>query len=86
MTLMSYRRSREQKRRLKKLCHATQGSCIAGAYYDDDKDGHLRYSPHNGCGYPKYLRRIANRKVRRSQGLPMHGAYRKVYDYWWELT
>ena len=82
---MSYRRSKEQRRRLKKLCQATQGSYGAGAYYDKDKDRYIRYSPRNGSSYPRYLRRIANRKVRRSQGLPMYGAYRKVYDYWWEL-
>lgn len=83
---MGYQRSKEQKRRLKKLRHATQGSCIAGAYYDKDKNRYIRYYPRNGSSYPRYLRKLANRKVRRSGGIPMYGAYRKVYDYWWELT
>lgn len=60
-------------------------ACGAGAYYDEDKKRYMRYSPCRNFGYAKYLRKVANRKVRRSKDCLKHGSYRKVYDYWWEL-
>lgn len=83
---MDYRGSQERNRRLKKLCDETKYSSRgAGAYYDEDKKRYIRYSPCRNSGYAKYLRKVANRKVRRSKDCLKHGSYRKVYDYWWEL-
>ena len=82
---MGYRRSNERNRRLKKLYDETKNWYGAGAYYDEDKKRYIRYSPCRNSGYAKYLRKVANRKVRRSKDCLKHGSYRKVYDYWWEL-
>lgn len=32
-----------------------------------------------------YIKRVSNKKVRRSQGLFQNSEYRRLYDYWWEM-
>ena len=70
---MGYRRSKERNRRLKKLYDETKNWYGAGAYYDEDKKRYIRYSPCKNSGYTKYLRKVANRKVRRSKDCLKHG-------------
>ena len=82
---MSHRRSRETQLRLRKLASETSYWFGSGAYYDEDKGRYKRYYSHGGSGYPKWLRTVANRKVRRAKNVPQGGGYRRVYDYWWEL-
>ena len=79
---MSWQRSRETRRRLKKLSRATEHKSI-GAWYDPDNG---RYIKTNDCEFRKgYLRMIANRRVRHAQNVGSGGMYKKVFDYWWEL-
>lgn len=34
-----------------------------------------------------WLKRMSNKQLRRYKGeVPNRGGYKKVYDYWWELT
>lgn len=80
-----YRRSKENRRRLKKLYESTKNSYGAGAWFSDRKQRYIRYAPSNTPGYTKYLRRISNRKVRHRKELLNHGAYKKAFDYWWTL-
>ena len=82
---MGYRASQERNRRLKKLYADTKYSYSAGVYYDDDKGRYVKYTPRRKSGYTKFLRRVANRKVRKNKDYFKRGLYRKVYDYWWEL-
>lgn len=82
---MGYRRSRQERRRLKKLYEQTKYSGCGGAWYDDEKQRYIRYFSSNKPGYTKMLRRISNRKVRKSKELLNYGLYRKTYDYWWIL-
>lgn len=82
---MSYYRSQERNRRLKKVYDETRTHCGAGVYYSDKKKRYIKYSPSNKSGYTKYLRRLANRKVRKNKNLLRYGSYRKAYDYWWTL-
>ena len=82
---MGYKRNKQEHRRLKKLYEKTKHSYGAGAWYDDDKERYIRYSPSNTPGYTKYLRLMSNRKVRHSKELLNYGSYKKAYDYWWIL-
>lgn len=82
---MSYHGSKERNRRLKKLYGETKTQYGAGAYYDEDKKRLIKYSPRKNSGYAKYLRKVANRKVRRNKDNLKYGSYRKIYDYWCEL-
>lgn len=53
---MSYRRSQERNRRLKKLYNETKNLYGAGAWYDEEKGRYIKYS----CGgrkYKKYLKK-----------------------------
>lgn len=81
---MSYRRSRERNRRLKKLYEETKHSYGAGAWYDEDKNRFIKYS----CGgkkYKKYLKKLSSKKARRYKGDMQNCEYKKTFDYWWEL-
>lgn len=84
---MGYCGSQERNRRLKKLFDETKNSSRGGggAFYDEDKGRYIKYSPRRKPGHAKFLRRVANRKVRRNKDHLRNGQYRKVYDYWWEL-
>lgn len=58
---MSYHRSQERNRRLKKLYNETKNSYGAGAWYDEKKGRYIKYS----CGgrkYKKYLKKYQARK------------------------
>ena len=85
---MSYHRSQEEKRRLKKL-YNTIGVRYwpGGAWYSDKKERYVRYwrSGHHSK-YCKFCQRQANRAVRRARHVDSYSHYRKLYDYWWEIT
>lgn len=82
---MGYHRAEERNRRLKKLCDETKNSCGSGAYYDENKNRYIKCCARNTPGYAKYLRKISNRRVRKSD-IPLKGcSYKRLYDYWWEL-
>ena len=82
---MSYRRSQERNRKLKKLYNETKNSYGVGVYYNVDKGRYIKYSPRRKSRRTMFLHRVANRKVRRCQDYLKNGLYRKIYDYWWEL-
>lgn len=81
---MSHQRAVERNRRLQKLSRKTKHCYRGGAFYDDDKQRYVRVYL-SKSGYARWIRKRAQRKVRRSD-VHSHNHYRKVYDYWWELT
>ena len=82
---MSYRRKREDERRLKRLYDKTKHHYGAGVYFDKDKNRYIRYYASKRSGNTKYLKRQSNKRVRRSQSSMRHGQYKRLFDYWWEL-
>lgn len=50
--------------------------------------GHYRSARSRRAGnLSQYLKRVANKKVRRSYvNVSKRGSYKNVYDYWWELV
>ena len=80
---MSWQRSRETKRRYKKLHDDTIHCYGSGVWYDEEKGRYIRcYQPRRA----KFVKRKCNRAVRRYQGaLPTKGSYRKVSEYWWDI-
>lgn len=45
------------------------------------------YRTNHAPGYSGYLKKLANRKFRRYKEILANGcAYKKIFDYWWELT
>ena len=82
---MSHRRKEEDKHRLKKLYNKTHSSYGAGAYYDNQKERYIRYSCHNER-IKTHCRRITRRRLKREEAKCNNCTYKKMYDYWWEIT
>lgn len=73
-----------EKRKLKRTYAATHSRYGSGVWYDDRKQRYVRIyigSP----GYGKFLRRISNKRLRKDKRLYQGSAYKRIYDYWWEL-
>ena len=79
---MGYYRSQERNRRLKKLYNEKHG-CIFPIFYDDRKQRLVKY---NKTKYWKWLKRKANKRVRKSQLTLNNSKYKKQYNvffsYW----
>lgn len=56
-----------------------------GSYAEENSEDFVRYKRVYNPRRAKFLRRIANKKVRKSKNVPRRGGYKKVYDYVWEL-
>lgn len=82
---MAWKQAQNRKKRLLKLYNETKNSYGAGAWFDEKAGCYRRYSACRTPGYTKYLRRLSNRKVRKSKDVHRHGDYKKLYDYWWTL-
>lgn len=78
------------ERAKKRLLRITKYSCYPGPYQRTtegywDKDETFARNPGRGRA-SKYLKRCSNRKIRHDSSIYQGGHYRKVFDYWWELT
>lgn len=82
---MSHRRKKEDNRRLRKLYDKTKNAYGAGAWYDEKKDRFIKYSCHNKWTRT-HCRRITRRKLNKCFDQYQYNDYRKIYDYWWEVT
>lgn len=81
---MNYHSKKEQTRRIKKLYEKTKTSHVAGVYYDRCKGRYIRFSPSDTAD-TKYLRRQANKQVRKIIILYQRSQYKKVFEYKWQL-
>ena len=82
---MSYKRSKDEKEHLKKLYEETKYWYGAGAYYNERTNRYKKYSCHNEWT-KTYCRRITRRKLNKIDNNYHHCSYKKIYDYWWEVT
>lgn len=86
---MAYDQARNRKRRLLKTYKQVKGQkrhCSgSGVWYDEDRGFFYKYTASNTPGYAKALRRISNKKVRKTPLILSHGDYRRLYDYKWAL-
>lgn len=82
---MSHRRSKEERRRLKKLAKKTYPCYAGGAYFDENKGRYVRLYISGRSGFPKYLRKMTNKRLRRSKETFKYSEYKKILDYWWTL-
>lgn len=80
-----YKQAKNRRRRLEKTYKQTKHSYGSGVWFDEDRGFYYKYTASNTPGYAKMLRRISNKKVRKSDEIGNHGSYRKAYDYKWEL-
>jgi hypothetical protein len=80
-----YKQAQNRRKRLLKTFEATKHGYGSGVWYDEDRGFYYKYTASNTPGYTKLLRRISNKKVRKSAEIGNHGSYRKNYDYKWVL-
>jgi hypothetical protein len=80
---MSYKRKRDENRRLRKLYEQTHKHSYAfgGAWYNPRKGRYVRVTSSNRSGYPKRLRQMCNKRIRRTRDIPNGSAYKKVSEY-----
>ena len=83
--VMSYKRTQIEKHKLKKLYDETWHNYGAGAYYDDRKNRFVKYSCHNRW-LRAHCRRVTRRRLKNIDYSFSGGNYKKIYDYWWEVT
>jgi len=91
--LNAYKRKVRYKQYLERLADEDQGY-PSGAYrvgYDGfytDNPNYTKYVKREWRGKrSKYLKRLSSRKIRRYKGeIPDGGSYKKIFDFWWELT
>ena len=73
------------RRKMGDIKKAKQTFARAGHYaiwYNEEKHMWVRfYKSKRG----KYLRKLSNRKVRRTKYIPNGSSYKRNFDYWWEL-
>jgi hypothetical protein len=82
---MAYQQARNRRKKLEKTYEATKNSYGSGVWFDERKNRYIKCTASNTPGYAKLLRRISNKKVRKAAEIGNYSAYRKCFDYWWEL-
>ena len=82
---MAYKQASNRRKKLVKTYEETKNSYGSGVWYDDERGFYYKYTASNTPGYAKSLRRISNKKVRKSPLILSHGNYRRLYDYKWAL-
>ena len=83
---MGYRRNLQEKRKLEKLFAETRNKYARGVWYDKDRDMLFRYSVSDHSKWPKFYRKQTNKRVRKCPYLVDGCHYKKLLDYWWQLT
>lgn len=76
---MSYKRKIKDKRILEKL---SKSNC---AWYYPKKQRYVKIIWSSTPGYTKWLKRISNKKYRKTFDVGNYSAYKRLYDYRWEL-
>lgn len=81
---MSYQRSREDKRRLKKTYEETKNEYGPGVWYDEKKKRYIRLD-FTSSWLKTHCRHMIRRRLKKSDSFNEKGLYKKYFDYWWEL-
>ena len=82
---MAYKQAENRRKKLVRTYNETKNHYGSGVWFDEDRNRYIKCSASNTSGYAKQLRRISNKKVRKSSDVGNHAVYRKAYDYKWEL-
>lgn len=81
---MSYQRSCQEYKRMRRLYDKTKNAYGAGVYFNEQKNRFMRYSASNGVR-SKFLKKQSNKRVRRATDLHNYAAYRRYLDYYCEV-
>jgi hypothetical protein len=82
---MAYKQAENRRKKLAKTYEETKNSYGSGVWFDEVKNRYIKYTASNTPGYTKLLKRISNKKVRKTEDIGNFNIYRRSYDYKWEL-
>lgn len=82
---MAYKQSQNRKKRLLRTYRKTCRGYGGGVWFDEDKGRFIKYSGSNTPGYTKFLRKMSNKKVRKTADVGNFSSYKRLYDYKWIL-
>ena len=80
---MSYKRKREDNKRLYKTYIATYSNYGAGVYYSNTKKLLIKYTKKPNI--KREYKKQANHRARQYKNIPNNSGDKRVYDLWWEL-
>lgn len=82
------RRRELTKKKLKNKRESLSSYCRWGdglSDYDNPESAYIRHRHRSDT--TTYFKRVSNRKIRREKGFLYNGnAYRRVFDYWWNVV
>lgn len=81
---MSYKRSVEDERRMKKTYDETKYRYGPGVWYDKEKGCYVHLDFTNSW-LKVHSRRIVRRHMKNEDVTNCRGLYKKYFDYWWAL-
>ena len=96
--LNKYERMRKYKRKMERIANACGHRYLCGAYRvgydgrwtdDPDQTKYIKryYRANHTPGHSGFLKKQSSRRFRRYKDELANGcAYKKTFDYWWELT
>ena len=80
------KKSRRYKHRIRRMAEENQGTgrrfVLHGPFYNREKNQVIIADKGRAS---KFIKRAANKKIRRTRDLLKGGVYRKVYDHWWAV-
>lgn len=82
---MGYFRKIEDKKRLKRLYSKTKNQCSCGVYFNSHKKRYIKYSISDCSCAPSFYKKASNRRVRYSNNVGNHNAYKREYEYNWKI-
>ena len=82
---MAYKQAQNRRKRLLKTYRKTKNGYRGGVWFNEDKGIFIKYSGSNSSGYTKFLRKMSNKKVRKTKDIGNHSDYKRLYDYYWIL-
>ena len=80
---MTWRGNQGRKHKLDKLYKETKND---GAYIDERTGRIKKYSYSRNSKSPKFLKKYSNKVLRHMDEEELPQNYKKVFDYWWNLT
>lgn len=80
----AYRRAMKAKHRSQRMQILNGGGYMPWVGFIDHRTGKYIKLPSNSNAQ-RYLKRMSNKSIRRSDEVYRGGAYKKQYEYWWNL-
>lgn len=82
---MAYKQAKARHKKLLKTYNETKYNYGSGVAFDEERNFYYKYTASNTPGYTKVLKKLSNKKVRKTSDIGSYSNYRRKYDYNWVL-